>query len=182
MPGARVAKIGSSRSTTGFFAADHHAIAALDAPDAAAGADIDIVRGPCSFSALRAADIVLPKGVAAVDDDVVRLQQSASVSMVASVIWPAGSITQTVRGFSNLLTKSSGELGADCALRPQALRPLRDRCVIDDAVCSCCIRRRTMLPPIRPRPIMPSCILISLVQCFRYRGIQCGQTPAPDRL
>ena len=33
----------------------------------------------------------------------------ASVSMVASVILPAGSITQAVRGFSSLATKSSSE-------------------------------------------------------------------------
>src|SRR5262249_41952845 len=58
----------------GLVAADHHAIAALDAPDAAGGADIEIMD-----SALpelpAAADVVLPKGVAAIDDDVALLHQ-----------------------------------------------------------------------------------------------------------
>src|SRR5882724_2380440 len=49
----------------GFLAADHHAIAALDAPDAAGGADVDIMQS-VFLQGLAAADVVLPKGVAAV--------------------------------------------------------------------------------------------------------------------
>src|SRR5712675_2162539 len=55
-----------------FFAADHHAVAALDAPDAAAGSDVDVMDAAFP-ERLAAADVVLPKGVAAVDDDVVGL-------------------------------------------------------------------------------------------------------------
>ena len=55
-------------------AADHHAIAALDAPDAAGGADVDIVDA-ARLQRLAAADVVLPEGVAAVDDDVAGFQQ-----------------------------------------------------------------------------------------------------------
>src|ERR1044071_3987161 len=58
----------------GLVAADHHAVAALDAPDAAAGADVDIVDA-LFVERLAAANVVLPKGVAAVDDDVAGLQQ-----------------------------------------------------------------------------------------------------------
>ena len=42
-PGASAAKIGSRRCTIAVLAADHQAIAALEAPDAAAGADVDVV-------------------------------------------------------------------------------------------------------------------------------------------
>ena len=56
------------------LAADHQAVAALQPPDAAARADIDVV------DALRlqfggAADVVVVVGVAAVDDDVVFIEQ-----------------------------------------------------------------------------------------------------------
>ena len=42
-PGASVAKIGSRCFTTAGLAANHHAIAALQTPDAAACSDIDVV-------------------------------------------------------------------------------------------------------------------------------------------
>ena len=85
-------------------AADHHAIAALEAPDAARRADIDIVDALLG-QRLGAADVVLVEGVAAVDDDVVRLEQRAERATVSSVIRPAGSITQTARGGSSSLTE-----------------------------------------------------------------------------
>src|SRR5262249_30658784 len=50
-------------------AADHHAIAALDPPDAAARADIEIVDAFFRKS-LGAADIVLPEAIADIDDRV----------------------------------------------------------------------------------------------------------------
>src|SRR5262250_2063300 len=53
----------------GRLAADHHAIAALDAPDAAGGPDIEIVDAAL-LQRLAAAHVVLPEGVAAIDDDV----------------------------------------------------------------------------------------------------------------
>ena len=56
------------------FAADHHAVAALETPDAAAGADVHVVdalRGEL----LRAPDVVDVVRIAAVDQDVVLLEQ-----------------------------------------------------------------------------------------------------------
>ena len=57
-------------------AADHHAIAALDTPDAAGSAAIDVADALLG-EFLRATDVVFVEGIAAVDDDVVRLQQAA---------------------------------------------------------------------------------------------------------
>ena len=53
--------------------ADHHAVAALQAPHAAAGADVDIV-DLFGCELLGAADVVHVVGVAAVDQDVAWLQ------------------------------------------------------------------------------------------------------------
>ena len=50
-------------------AADHHAVAALEAPDAAAGADVEVLEAVLGELAATA-NVVLPKGVAAVDDRV----------------------------------------------------------------------------------------------------------------
>src|ERR1700733_13201259 len=58
----------------GLVAADHHAIAALDAPDAAGGADINIMNAAFP-ELLAAADVVLPERVAAIDDDVAGFHQ-----------------------------------------------------------------------------------------------------------
>ncbi len=58
----------------GRVAADHHAIAALQPPDAAGGADIDIgdaQRRQFGGAAL----VVLVEAVAAVDDDIARREQ-----------------------------------------------------------------------------------------------------------
>ena len=55
------------------FAADHHAVAALQPPHPAAGPDIDIVDPP-RHQLLGAPDIVDVVGIAAVDQDVVRLE------------------------------------------------------------------------------------------------------------
>jgi hypothetical protein len=59
----------------GFFdAANHHAITAFDPPDAAAGADVDIVKS-LRLEGPGAANIVLEIGIAPVDDDIVRLHE-----------------------------------------------------------------------------------------------------------
>ena len=56
----------------GFFrAAEHHAVTALQAPDAAAGADVHVVDA-FIFKFLRAADVILEIGVAAINQDVAR--------------------------------------------------------------------------------------------------------------
>ena len=58
------------------FAADHHAIAALQAPHAAAGADIYIMNS-LGREFLAAADIVNVIRISAIDNDVVLLQLAA---------------------------------------------------------------------------------------------------------
>ena len=55
-------------------AADHHAIAAVDSPNPAAGADVDIVDS-AFLQRLAAAYVVLPERIAAIDDDVAGLHQ-----------------------------------------------------------------------------------------------------------
>ena len=89
------------------LAADHHAVAALQAPDAAAGADIHIVDALCG-QFLGAANVVDVVGIAAVDKNVARLQQGQQSAMVLSTT-AAGTISQTARGCSSFLTKSASE-------------------------------------------------------------------------
>src|SRR4029077_1512344 len=55
-------------------AANHHAIAALESPDAAAGPDIDIVYGAL-LQFFGAPNIVFPESVAAIDNNVTRCKQ-----------------------------------------------------------------------------------------------------------
>src|ERR1700756_5363553 len=95
----------------------------------------------------------------------------ASASMVASVIFPAGSITQAVRGFASLATKSSSAFAPaapSAARAATAFSSLSKTTVVWPSF----IRRRTMLPPIRPKPIIPSCIFFVLTQRFGDRSIQ----------
>src|ERR1700751_4152868 len=54
--------------------ANHHAIAAFEAPHAAAGSDIDVVNA-LLLETLGAADIIFEVGVAAVDDGVSRFEE-----------------------------------------------------------------------------------------------------------
>ena len=58
--------------------ADHHAIAALNAPDAARSAAVDVANA-LNRKFFGVMDIVLVKGIAAVDDDVVPVQQAAEL-------------------------------------------------------------------------------------------------------
>ena len=70
-PGASEAKIGSSRSHRLVGPADHQAVAAVEAEDAAAGAAVDEVDALLA-QLLGPADVVAVVGVAAVDDRVAR--------------------------------------------------------------------------------------------------------------
>ena len=74
-------------------AADHHAIASRQAPDAAGHTDIEVVDAPLRQQ-LGAPDIVLPEAVPAVDDDVTRLRDRRDFPIVFSVISPAGNMIQ----------------------------------------------------------------------------------------
>ncbi len=84
------------------LAADHHAVAALQAPDAAAGADVDVVDA-LRRQLLGAPDVVDVVGVAAVDEDVARLEKCGSRSAMVLSTTAAGTISQTARGFCQLL-------------------------------------------------------------------------------
>ena len=63
------------------IAADHHAISALETPDAAAGADVDIMDAAL-LQRLAAAYVVLPERIAAIDDDVAGLHQAVFDAVV----------------------------------------------------------------------------------------------------
>ena len=77
-PGASVLKIGSRRLHLVIGAADHHAIAALKPPDAAAGADVDIIDA-FRHQLMGAADIVDIVGIAAVDDRVASFERRQEI-------------------------------------------------------------------------------------------------------
>src|ERR1700740_1267417 len=84
VPARRVRNVAFSRSQRAedrvepidhlLVAANHHAIATLDAPDAAGSTDIEVMQAAFP-EVLAAANIVLPEGVATVDDSVARLHQ-----------------------------------------------------------------------------------------------------------
>ena len=79
LPGAKRFEDGI-KSLYGFVrSADHHAVAALQAPDAAAGSDIDVVNA-FDFKFLGAANVIFEIRVAAVDNGVARLAYAAPAS------------------------------------------------------------------------------------------------------
>jgi hypothetical protein len=57
-------------------ATDHHAIAALQAPDTARSADVDVVQA-FFRQRLGTTDVILIEGVAAIDDGIARFEQGA---------------------------------------------------------------------------------------------------------
>ncbi len=85
-PGASASKIGASRCTGGVGAADHQAVAALEAVDAAARADVEVVDAVVGEQRAGAVDVVAVPRVAAVDDRVAGFEQrSELVDRVADV-------------------------------------------------------------------------------------------------
>ena len=78
---------------------------------------------------------------------------------------PAGTISQTARGLLSFLTKSSSEEEPVAPSRGELLHGIR-AAVEDHALDGRLFAsRRTMLAPILPSPIMPSCIACA-PQCF----------------
>src|SRR5438477_11286320 len=67
-----------------FEAANHHAVTAFQAPNAAAGANIHVVNA-FFFELLRAADVIFKAGIAAVNDNVARLHPLGERS--DSLLW-----------------------------------------------------------------------------------------------
>ena len=103
----------------------------------------------------------LKKRVAAVDDDVARLPAARRARRPCrSVIAPAGSMTQTARGCSQLADEVREARGCRSRLRRRAPPPRRCSGRRRRSCGRRCISRRTMLPPIRPRPIIPSCMSV----------------------
>ena len=89
------------------LAADHQAVAPLQAEDPAAGADVQVVHAP-GPERLGPVDVVAVVGVAAVDHHVAGSISPPSSSTTRPAT-PAGTITQAARGASSLATSSSRE-------------------------------------------------------------------------
>ena len=108
--------MGSSGVDRLAIAADHRAVAVLQAPDAAADAGVDEADAALGHERV-AALAVLEVGVAAVDDRVaLGEQRRRTPPWCASVASPAGTISQTMRGVGSLATASAGREGAIEAL------------------------------------------------------------------
>ena len=153
-PGARVAKIGSRRLHRGRLAADHHAIAALQPPDAAAGADVDVVDA-VARQLLGSADVVDVVGIAAVDDDVAAFEMRREIG--DRLVDHGGRHHQPDRA------RRRQTLGPNRPARRRrspspspAPRPPWRTCRTPTQRWPPLNRRRAMLAPMRPRPIIPS--------------------------
>src|SRR5579871_151166 len=92
----------------------------------------------------------------------------ASFITVPSVASPDGTMTHAARGLVSFLTKSSIESApaAPSFARPFTLSGLRSNTTHSWPAR---IKRRTMFPPIRPRPIIPSCIVSLFLSGERLR-------------
>src|SRR5712691_10309637 len=108
----------------------------------------------------------------------------------ASVTSPAGNISHTALGGRSLLTRSATDVArtAPFPTYPATVCALRSYTTIS---CPSRMQRSDMLPPMRPKPTMPSCMIsspldchalfpmsegIRLRQCLIDRLLQGGQT------
>src|SRR5437667_3316508 len=96
--------------------------------------------------------------------DVIRAARSFTV---CSVAWPAGTMIQTARGWFSLASRSSSD-SAPMAPSPTSVFTLSALTSQTTHSCPPPINRRTMLAPMRPRPIIPSCMALSF--CVRTRS------------
>src|SRR5271170_7421237 len=90
-------------------------------------------------------------------------------SIVSSVTPPAGNISQTARGFSpSVVTRSAIDAAA---VAPSFESASRDLALLAYTTqrCPAFIRRRDMLPPILPSPIIPICIGVLLLLAYNER-------------
>jgi hypothetical protein len=80
-----------------------------------------------------------------------------SSTTVSSVGFPAGTITQAARGFFNFPTRSFSELAG---VAPALANSFTESALRAYTTHSCFpfISRRTMLPPMRPSPIIAICM------------------------
>ncbi len=139
-------------------AADHEAVPALGAPDAAARAGVDVVQ-PARLERRRPPHIVLEVRVAAVDDDVAR--RHAVGECVDCLFGRCSGRNHHPDGARWLRAWPRGRRSTRCrqCRCPAARRP-RPRCDPRSPACDQpSASRRAMLPPMRPSPISPSCIV-----------------------
>ena len=143
--GASASKTGWAMATCSAVAADHEAVAVVQAPHAAARAGVDEADASRGQT-VRPAHRVAPVGVAAVDDHVARRQQLGQRrSTVDSVGSPAGTMTHTTRG---RLAE-----GLRRARRATPRRCLAEGVVADDLVaCAARAARPCSHPSARARP------------------------------
>ena len=71
----------------------------------------------------------------------------------------AGTISQTARGFASFVTKSASDEAPVAFSAASASTAFGDMSKTTHSWPSF-MRRRTMLAPMRPRPIIPSCMMI----------------------
>ena len=107
--GPALAKIGSSCLNHVVLAADHHAVAALQSPDAAARADVDIVDS-LRAQFLRAPDVVDVVGIAAVDEDVAWFKQRQIARRWSRPRPPPEPSARPPAAWSSFFTKSASEV------------------------------------------------------------------------
>ena len=74
----------------------------------------------------------------------------------------AGTMRQTARGLASFFTNSAT---GDAPVAPSltSVSTAWGERSYTTHVCPLRMRRRTMLPPIRPRPIIPNCMALSLI-------------------
>ena len=151
-------------------------ITALEPPDAAAGADVDVVDA-LGLQPLGALDVVPVVGVAAVDDDVAGLQQRYQLRPASRRPRPPAPSSRP-RAACSACRRSQPSTSRRRALAGQRLHRISAD-VEDHALWPSRIRRRTMFAPIRPRPIIPSCMVSLLSRCgslasFPFRRREAG--------
>ena len=143
-----------------FLTADHQAVATLRPPDPAAGPDVHIVDA-LGFQFRGAANIIVVVGVAAVDHHVVTFEE-----------WDEAHQCRIDHRRRHHHPGGAGLFQRLCELfeRRRPDRPFLDEGlygfrleVINDALVAGPQRRRTMLVPMRPSPIMPNSMEFSLL-------------------
>ena len=149
-------KIGSRLLDRLLGPADHHAIAALDPPDAAAGADVDVMDA-LGLDRGGPADVVLVVRVAAVDDDVARPEELGQ--LLDRGLGRARRRGPSPRRPWGLVSLATNSARVEAPVAPSEASFLTASWLWSKTTHSCpaFISRRTMFPPIRPRPIIPSC-------------------------
>jgi len=138
----------------GVLAADHQAISALAAPDATAGSNIHVVNALLG-KVFRAPDIIHVIGIAAVDDNVAR--RRVREHLIDGRVHGGGRDHQPHRPWRlELLHEIDNRRRANCVGSHQLLDRLGGS-VEHHALMTTANSRWTMLAPIRPSPIIPSC-------------------------